>query len=153
MSEECQKNIVNCDSQASLLGVKKYHYDLINGIYKTNNEDENFDHLLNTCSKFYETATYSASCNKKNDVISSVTFIENEATKKSFEDCKRSYIKHGISWIEDYLFHGTDKTKVDSIFTNNFDIDSEPARGRTKVRTMVLIQMFFCFLVSIKEGS
>ena len=139
MSEECQRYLVNCQSQASIFDVKKYHYDLINGIYETNWEDENSDDLLTACSKFYETASYSHSayCNKKNDVISSVTFIENEATKKSFEDCKKSYIRHGISWIEDYLFHGTDKTKVDSIFTNNFDIDSEPVHGRTKVRTIV----------------
>ena len=132
MSEKCPINIINCESQASsIFDLKKYHYDLINGIY----EDENSDHLFKACSKFYETATYSASCNnKKKDVISSVTFIENEATKKSFEDCKKSYIKHGISWTEDYLFHGTDKTKVDSIFTNNFDIDSEPVHGRRKVK-------------------
>ena len=136
MSEECEKNIVNFASQASIFGVKKYHYDLINGIHDTNNEDENSNHLLKACSKFYEMATYSASCKEKRDVISSLTFIENEATKKSFEDCKKSYIKHGISWIEDYLFHGTDKTKVDSIFTNNFDIDSEPVRGRMKVRIL-----------------
>ena len=130
MSEKCQS--VNCDSQSSFFRVRKYHYDLING---TNCENKNLEHIFKACSKFYETTTYSGASNKKkNYVISSVIYMENEATQKSFEDCKNSYNKHGISWVEDYLFHGTDKTKVDSIFTNNFDIDSEPVQGRTKVR-------------------
>ena len=139
MSEKCQS--VNCDSQRSHFRVRKYQYDLING---TVCENENFEHILKACSQFYETAAiYSgASYKKENDVISSVIYMENETTQKSFEDCKTSFEKHGISWVEDYLFHGTDKTKVDSIFTHNFDIDSEPVKGRTKV-TLLQSQHFF----------
>ena len=112
--------------------LRKYHYDLLQG---TSTEDEKSGHMLIACSKFYEKVTYSAT-DPKRDIIATVTYIENDLTQKSFEDCKESYKKHEINWDEDYLFHGTDKTKVDSIFTNNFDINSVPVNGRLKVRTI-----------------
>ena len=114
--------------------LRKYHYDLLQG---TSTEDEKSGHMLIACSKFYEKVTYSAT-DPKRDIIATatVTYIENDLTQKSFEGCKESYKKHEINWDEDYLFHGTDKTKVDSIFTNNFDINSVPVNGRLKVRTI-----------------
>ena len=114
--------------------IRKNHYELID---VTNCEDENFIRIQNARSIYEQNSSDS---NVKTHFISSVTYIENEAIEKSFEDCQKSYKKHGISWEEDYLFHGTDKTKVDSIFSRNFDIESIPVHGRTKVRTRTVSQ-------------
>ena len=109
--------------------LRKYHYDLTN---VTNYEDENFNHIQIARSIFDQNVS-----GVRTHYLSSVTYIENEAIQKSYEDCRKSYEKHGIFWEEDYLFHGTDKTKVDSIFTHNFDIASLPVAGRKKVRTRI----------------
>ena len=128
--------------------MRKYHYNLIDN---TSNTQEKSVHILIACSKFHEKVTYSRAETKK-DVISRVTYIENEATQKSFEDCKASYRRHGIAWTEEYLFHGTDKTKVDSIFANNFNIHCAPATKRAKVRsTFLIFKLFFLYFILVND--
>ena len=116
-----------------------YHFDLIDGTIQTIDMDENsLDinenavHMRKAQSIFYERAEVT-------HFISKVTYIENGAIQKSFEDCRKSYERHRIPYVEDYLFHGTDVSKVDSIFTHNFDIENKPAGERTKVISMFKI--------------
>ena len=63
--------------------LRKNHYELID---VTNCEDENFIRIQNARSIFEQNSSDS---NVKTHFISSVTYIENEAIEKSFEDCQK----------------------------------------------------------------
>ena len=78
--------------------------------------------------------------------IESIVFLENRKTQETFEECKKKFKDAGFSEEETLLFHGTDASNVDSIFTNNFDIDYNPI-GREKVRVMFIkSDLFFIIL-------
>ena len=49
-----------------------------------------------------------------------------------FENCRRAFAEMGVSDKETLLFHGTDASNVDNIFTSNFKIDFRPV-NREKV--------------------
>ena len=122
-----------------LIDGRWYHFDLIDGTIKEDENSmdiyENAVHMQKARSIFYERAV--------THFISSVTYIENEAIQKSFEDCRKSYERHRIPYVADYLFHGTDVSKVDSIFTHNFDIENKPAGERTKVIYNIYVQNLY----------
>lgn len=50
-----------------------------------------------------------------------------------FENCKREFVEKGVSDKELLLFHGTDASNLDNIFTSNFKIDFQPV-NRPKVQ-------------------
>ena len=43
------------------------------------------------------------------DIISSVTYIENENLLKNYEEEKKHGTQNQLPFMEEYLFHGTDK--------------------------------------------
>ena len=93
--------------------LKIYHYDLTRNI---GNEDNlSATACIQACLKFHERATYSP--NSWEDIISSVTYIENESLLRDYEERKEEQRKQDIPVFEEYLFHGTDKEgKVISFF-------------------------------------
>jgi len=53
-----------------------------------------------------------------------------------FENCKREFVEKGVSDKELLLFHGTDASNLDNIFTSNFKIDFQPI-NRPKVELTI----------------
>ena len=94
--------------------LKIYHYDLTRNI---GNEDSlSATACIQACLKFHERATYSPN-SWDQDIISSVTYIENENLLRDYEKRKEKQRKKDIPIFEEYLFHGTDKEeKVNSFF-------------------------------------
>lgn len=63
---------------------------------------------IQACLKFHERAIYSPN-SWDQDIISSVTYIENESLLRDYEQRKEEQRKQDIPLFEEYLFHGTDK--------------------------------------------
>ena len=70
--------------------------------------------------------------------IDSVVYVKNRRLLQKFEGCKRRFLECGVPATETLLFHGTDCSNLDSIFSNNFMIDQNP-KGRDKVDTIFLL--------------
>ena len=64
--------------------------------------------------------------------IENIVYVENKRLLQKFTECKKEFVKSGVPSDETLLFHGTDSSNIDSIFTNNFKIDEKP-KGRQKV--------------------
>ena len=97
---------VICNIQFSRPNLKIYHYDLTKNI--GNEDDVSALMCIKACLKFHEKASYSPN-NQEKDIISSVTYIENENILKNYKDYKECLSQRKISCYEEYLFHGTDR--------------------------------------------
>ena len=106
---------------------------------------ENIIHMHIACSQFYKMSTrrqLSATSfprpyqhqhgRAETEVIESVTYIVNEKTERTFQQCKSTFSELGVSNQEILLFHGTDEINVDNIFLKNFDIDHVPINRQRK---------------------
>ena len=88
--------------------LKIYHYDLTKHI--GNEDDLSAQICIQACLKFHEKAQPPISLYPVDqDIISSVTYIENENLLKEYEEEKEHGTQYLHTFFEEYLFHGTDK--------------------------------------------
>ena len=73
-----------------------------------NEEDLSAQICIQACLKFHEKASHSTN-SLDQDIISSVTYIENENLLKNYEEEKEHGTQNQLPFMEEYLFHGTDK--------------------------------------------
>jgi len=82
-----------------------------------------------------------------NDAIESITYIENEDSKKEYEKQKELFRQRGNldkdGKVEELLlFHGTVTANLSSIVTNNFDINAIPQQLNTENEQRKKVMMF-----------
>jgi len=93
------------------LKIYHYDYDLTKNI--GNEDDLSAQICIQACLKFHERAKYPPNMqypvDQDQDIISSVTYIENEDLLKEYEEEKEHGTQYLHTFFEECLFHGTDK--------------------------------------------
>ena len=68
-----------------------------------------------------------ASCNFVSSTIKRIDYIDHRKLKAEFQATKDKFLRSGYPSDEDLMFHGTDRTSIDSILQSNLDPDYKPA--------------------------
>jgi len=96
-----------------------------------NFHEENALHMYIASNQFHK--KFKSGRGSAKPEIESIVYVENRKILERFENCKREFVEKGVSDKELLLFHGTDASNLDNIFTSNFKIDFQPINRPKKM--------------------